>query len=71
MICESWGDASYKFNGEGVQGDNRRLMSMDKLKGYGWEPTTTLQEGISDTINWFKDNHLSESGRYNSFTEKV
>ena len=71
MICESWGDASYKFNGEGVQGDNRRLMSMDKLKGYGWEPTTTLQEGISDTINWFKDDHLSESERYNSFTEKV
>ena len=71
MICESWGDASYKFNGEGVQGDNRRLMSMDKLKGYGWEPTTTLQEGISDTINWFKNDHLSESERYNSFTEKV
>ena len=71
IICESWGDASYKFNGEGVQGDNRRLMSMDKLKGYGWEPTTTLQEGISDTINWFKDDNLSESGRYNSFTEKV
>ena len=31
---------------------------------------TTLQ-GISDTINWFKDSHLSESGRYNSFTESL
>ena len=35
MICESWGDASYKFNGEGYKKDNRRLMSMDKW--YGWE----------------------------------
>ena len=33
------------------------------MKEYGINPSTTLEKGLSKTINWFKDNYDSENIR--------
>ncbi|PPC90605.1 MAG: GDP-fucose synthetase [Methylobacter sp.] len=50
------------FDGEIVwdttkpDGTPRKLMDVSKLKGFGWEPKVKLQNGLSQTYQWFLDN---------------
>lgn len=37
-------------------GTPRKLMSADKLRGMGWAPRISLEEGITETYRWFLDN---------------
>jgi len=34
-------------------GTPRKLMSADKLRGMGWEPSIALRDGIADAYRWF------------------
>tara|TARA_Y100000991_G_scaffold65664_1_gene49110 strand:- start:3136 stop:4131 length:996 start_codon:yes stop_codon:yes gene_type:complete len=51
-------------------GDKKRIMNMNKSKNYGFECEVDLHSGISQTIEWYKKNNLTEIKRYNPFTEK-
>ena len=57
MVCSVVG-----FEGEIVRdtskpdGTPRKLMSADKLRGLGWEPTIVLRDGIASTYAWFLAN---------------
>ena len=37
-------------------GTPRKLLDVSKLKSLGWEPKTSLKEGITHTYNWFLQN---------------
>jgi len=51
-------------------GDKKRILDTTKAKKYGFFPKTSLKEGISNTINWYKDNQKLLNGRFNAFKEK-
>lgn len=46
-----WGAIPAAFGDEVVVGNN------DKLKSIGWNPKYTLDEGLQQTINWWKENN--------------
>ena len=50
-------------------GDKQRLMDMTRAKSYGFECEISLEEGIKDTINWYKDNKSTINERYNIFVK--
>lgn len=57
MVCEAVG-----FEGEIVHdtskpdGTPRKLMSGEKLRAMGWEPSIALPDGIASTYRWFLEN---------------
>jgi GDP-L-fucose synthase len=40
-------------------GTPRKLMNVDKMKNAGWEASTSLEEGIEKTYNWYLENNNS------------
>lgn len=51
------------------KGDGKRLMDMTRASGYGFQCEVDLQDGINETIEWYKKNQDVAAARYNSFTE--
>jgi len=51
-------------------GDRKRVMDISKAKALGWEPTVSLEEGIKEVMQWYKENKEIVGKRYNVFTEK-
>tara|TARA_A100001011_G_C14216589_1_gene802322 strand:- start:196 stop:1194 length:999 start_codon:yes stop_codon:yes gene_type:complete len=51
-------------------GDKKRLMDTSRQNEIGAMHKTTLEQGIKETIEWYKKNKASISDRYNPFTEK-
>ena len=37
-------------------GTQRKVLDITRLKSLGWKPKITLEEGIRETIKWFKGN---------------
>jgi len=55
--------------------DRRYAINFSKIKTeLGWEPTVTLEEGLIQTVNWFKENEAwwknVKSGDYQAYYEK-
>ena len=40
-------------------GNPRKLLDSGKINSLGWTPTITLEEGLSNTYNWFVSNYSS------------
>lgn len=36
--------------------DRRYALNFDKIKNLGWEPKTNLEEGLKETVKWYKEN---------------
>ncbi len=51
-------------------GDARRLMSTERAESLGIRTSVTLEDGIRETIDWFRGNAAIADRRYNAFTEK-
>ena len=51
-------------------GDAKRLMSTERAESHGFKVEISLDEGIKETIEWFKLNQDVADDRYNSFKEK-
>lgn len=39
-------------------GTPRKLLDVSKIKSLGWRPTITLEKGIKDTYQWYKNSNL-------------
>ena len=53
------------------QGDQKRILSMERSNSYGFYPEVDLDEGIRLTVNWYNKNHFKLKKKYNSFNEKL
>ena len=53
-------------------GDKQRILDVSRMKNYGFEPETSLEEGIAETIEWYKTQKAQASGKsYNVFSEGI
>lgn len=48
-----------KFDVSKADGTPRKLLDISRLKNIGWEPTTTLHDGIKERYKWYLENHCS------------
>ena len=60
-------DNTVKYNPSGVKGDDIRLFDMTRANSYGFEPQTSLEEGIKLTTEWYLNNKDILDKRYNPF----
>lgn len=60
-------DNTVKYNSSGIKGDDIRLFDMTRANSYGFEPQTSLEEGIKLTTEWFLNNKDILDKRYNPF----
>lgn len=51
------------FDTSKPDGTPRKLLDISKLKSLGWQPKTSLKEGIETTYQWFIDNYGSIRGQ--------
>jgi GDP-L-fucose synthase len=51
------------------KGDAKRLMDMTRARKYGFKCEVRLEEGIAETIEWYKKFKNLANARYSSFTE--
>jgi GDP-L-fucose synthase len=58
---------SVNYNPSGIKGDDIRLFDMTRAKSYGFEPQTSLEDGIKQTTEWFLNNKNILDKRYNPF----
>jgi len=50
-------DGEIKFDHSKPDGVLRKKLDTSLLENMGWQPTTTLEEGITKTYKWFLDHH--------------
>lgn len=60
-------DNTVKYNPSGIKGDDIRLFDMTRANSYGFEPQTSLEEGIKLTTDWYLNNKDILDKRYNPF----
>jgi nucleoside-diphosphate-sugar epimerase len=46
-------------NLEKPSGNMRKLMDSSKAKQFGWDPRTSIQLGITNTVNWYSSNKVA------------
>jgi len=51
-------------------GDKKRLMDVSRAKAIGFEPVISIEEGIKEVMDWYRENRETADKRYNVFTEK-
>ena len=51
-------------------GDSRRLMNIDYARSFGFEPEISIEEGIAETVQWYRENRDIVGRRYNVFLEE-
>lgn len=50
-------------------GDRKRLMDMTRANAIGFVPTVGIEEGMAETLAWYRHNLGTADRRYNAFTE--
>lgn len=50
-------------------GDKKRLMDIKRATSLGFVPKISLEKGIAETIDWYKNNRHLTNKRYNVFTK--
>ena len=50
-------------------GDRKRLMDMTRAKIIGFAPSIGIEEGMAETLAWYRQNLGTADRRYNAFTE--
>ena len=58
-----------KWDTSKPNGTPRKVLNVDKMKSFGWEPKIGFREGIQSTYEWYKENGIQlaiDEGQYNS-----
>jgi GDP-L-fucose synthase len=63
-------DRPIKWLVDAPKGDSKRVFDTTKAKQYGFTPLKTIEEGILDTIQWFKENKEIIKNRYDVFSSE-
>ena len=54
--------------------DRRYSLSSERLRALGWEPRVRLEQGLGETVSWYRDNgwwwEPIRSGEYRSYYER-
>ena len=59
MICRLSGKKdNLKYNKKYPDGTMRKILDNKVIKRLGWKPKISLEEGLSKTIKWYKENYL-------------
>ena len=45
-----------KWDSSKPDGTPRKVLDVRRLKALNWQPTVSLEDGVRETINWFRDN---------------
>jgi GDP-L-fucose synthase len=45
-----------KFNPSKPDGNPRKLLNLEKMNSLGWQSSTTLENGLNKTYDWFIKN---------------
>jgi GDP-L-fucose synthase len=56
-----------KWDTEKPSGDRMRILDMTRAKSCGFVPKYSLEEGVKETIKWFKENREIIDKRHNAF----
>ena len=48
-------------------GDRERVLDISRARALGFQPSIRLDDGIKDTMNWYKENSKKEDTRYDIF----
>ena len=57
-------DVEIKWLVEKPTGDPRRVFDMSRANSYGFYPKISIEEGVSETIDWYIENKkLADSGK--------
>jgi GDP-L-fucose synthase len=52
-------DGALRFDTTKPDGTPRKLLDITRLRGLGWKPTWSLEDGIAKTYEWFQSNEAS------------
>lgn len=50
-------------------GDRIRVMDISRAKELGWKPKISLEEGVKETLKWYRDNKKIADKRYDIFNK--
>ena len=68
MIVKHCGkDVEVEWDTTKPTGDAKRLFDMSRANSHGFYPSVTIEDGIIDTIKWFKENRDVVDQRHNAF----
>jgi GDP-L-fucose synthase len=67
VLKHSGKNIGIKWLSDMPSGDNKRIMSTDKMYQYGYTNKVSLDEGIKLTTEWFLNNKEIIDKRYNPF----
>lgn len=56
-----------RYSSSPMGGDNVRIMDMSRMKNAGFKEKWTLEAGLSETCDWFLENHTKLKNRFNPF----
>jgi GDP-L-fucose synthase len=58
-----------EWNPDKPKGDDSRVMDMSRLDSAGFKNMISLDNGINETLNWYRGNTDKSGLRYNAFNE--
>ena len=72
-VVKCFGDSNLKivWDKSKPNGDKRRLMDTTRAESYGFTCETSLEDGIFETMNWYRSNQKRATERYNAFTDSA
>ncbi len=48
-------------------GDKMRILDISRARALGWEPKVSLEQGIKETMDWFRQYQGETTKRYDVF----
>ena len=56
LKLDCYDDANISYKKSNIQSLNKIMISVDKAKDIGLKPTTSLENGLKETLQWFNEN---------------
>jgi GDP-L-fucose synthase len=61
LVCEVAGfSGNIVLDESKPDGTPRKLMSAERIRALGWAPKIGLRDGLAQTCNWFREQHVAE-----------